>query len=234
MWMVTSGHRIQELAVVADHEHGAFVAFEPGFQPDQCIQVQVVGGFVEQQQVARAHQCARQLQAHAPATRKTVDRVVQLVHAKAQTQYQGLRAGGRVVGAGVVQRHVGVGHALTVVALFRSGHFLLGSEQGHVTFDHELGCGHVGLGHVLRHLGHAPLRRHVKVALVFVQRLVQQAEQAGFAGAVAADETDFFAWVDGAEAPSSRTFVPRRRTRFFNVIMGGALAGKPLPKGNRT
>jgi hypothetical protein len=68
------GDGVEELAVVADHDHGAGVALEPGFQPDQGVQVQVVGGFVEQQQVGRAHQRAGQLQAHAPAAGEAVDR----------------------------------------------------------------------------------------------------------------------------------------------------------------
>jgi hypothetical protein len=50
------GHRIQKFPVVADDHHGAFVLLEPGFQPDQSVQVQVVGGFVQQQQIAGAHQ----------------------------------------------------------------------------------------------------------------------------------------------------------------------------------
>ena len=63
-----TGDCVQKLAVVADHDHGALVALEPGLQPDQGVQVQVVGGLVEQQQVRGAHQRAGQLQPHAPAT----------------------------------------------------------------------------------------------------------------------------------------------------------------------
>jgi hypothetical protein len=72
------GHGVEEFAVVADDDHRAFVALEPGFQPDQGVQVQVVGGLVQQQQIARAHQRAGQLQAHAPAAREAVDGLVQL------------------------------------------------------------------------------------------------------------------------------------------------------------
>jgi hypothetical protein len=86
------GHGVEEFAVVADHHHGAGVALEPGFQPDQRVQVQVVGGFVEQQQVGRAHQRARQLQAHAPAAGEAVDGVVQFADLEAQAQDQRLRA----------------------------------------------------------------------------------------------------------------------------------------------
>ena len=49
------GDRIQKLAVVADQDHGACIALEPGFEPDKRIQIQVVGGLVQQQQIAGAH-----------------------------------------------------------------------------------------------------------------------------------------------------------------------------------
>jgi hypothetical protein len=69
------GDGVEELPVVADHDEGAGVALEPGFEPDQGVEVQVVGGFVEEQQVGRAHQRAGQLQAHPPAAREAVDRL---------------------------------------------------------------------------------------------------------------------------------------------------------------
>ena len=99
--------------------------------------------------------------------------------------------------AGVVQRHVGVGHALAVVGGFSGRHLQLRGEQGDIAVDHKLGGGLVGLRHVLRHLGDPPLGGHVEVALVFVQGVIEQAEQAGLAGAVAADQAHFFAGVDG-------------------------------------
>ena len=38
---------IEELAVVANDEQRAFVALEPAFQPDQCIEIEVVGRLIE-------------------------------------------------------------------------------------------------------------------------------------------------------------------------------------------
>ena len=82
---------VEEFAVVADDEQSAGIALEPAFQPDQGVQVQVVGGFVEQQQIARAHQRARQLQTHAPAAGEAVDGLVQLVDLESQAKDQRLR-----------------------------------------------------------------------------------------------------------------------------------------------
>src|SRR3546814_11386641 len=58
---------VEELAVVADQQQRARVLEQPLFQPQHRVQVEVVGGLVEQQQVARGHQRARQVQAHEPA-----------------------------------------------------------------------------------------------------------------------------------------------------------------------
>ena len=99
-----AGDRVEELAVVADDDHRAFEALEPGFQPDQRVQVQVVGRLVQQQQVGRAHQRARQLQPHAPAAGEAVHRRVELVDAEAQAEQQRLRARIGVEGAGFVQQ----------------------------------------------------------------------------------------------------------------------------------
>ncbi len=42
---------VKKFPVMADDQHGAFVLLQPCFQPHQGIQVQVVGGFVQQQQI---------------------------------------------------------------------------------------------------------------------------------------------------------------------------------------
>jgi hypothetical protein len=111
------GDRVEELAVVADRDHCAGVTLEPGFQPNQGIEVQVVGGLVQQQQVGRAHERAGQLQAHAPAAGKAVDALLEFVRLEAQAQDQRLGSRHGVVFAGIGQ--VGVrmrdGHAVAAL-----------------------------------------------------------------------------------------------------------------------
>ena len=53
---------------MADHQQGAFIALQPSFKPNQSIQIQMVGRFVQQQQLGGAHQGTGQLQAHTPST----------------------------------------------------------------------------------------------------------------------------------------------------------------------
>ena len=44
-------HRIEEVPVVGNQNQRALIAFQPSFQPDYRVEIEVVGGFIEQQQV---------------------------------------------------------------------------------------------------------------------------------------------------------------------------------------
>ena len=47
---------IEEIAIVRDEDQGAAIACKPFLQPHHGIEIEMVGGFVEQQQVGAAHQ----------------------------------------------------------------------------------------------------------------------------------------------------------------------------------
>jgi hypothetical protein len=55
-----SGHVVQEVTVVGDGDDGALVIREVVLQPGHALGVQVVGGFVQQQDVRRLQQQAAQ------------------------------------------------------------------------------------------------------------------------------------------------------------------------------
>lgn len=42
-------YRVKKVAIVGDQNQGARIALQPFFQPDNGIQIEVVGRFVEQQ-----------------------------------------------------------------------------------------------------------------------------------------------------------------------------------------
>ena len=90
---------------------------------------------------------------------------------------------------------MGNGHA--VVIGFGLGQGGLQFDQTRIAGDDKGGGRFVGFGHVLCDLRHAPLRRNIEAATVFVQRAIEQRKQAGFSGAVAPDQTDVFSGVDG-------------------------------------
>ena len=68
------GHVLQEVAVVADHEAGARAARPAALQPEDAVDVEVIGRLVHQEEVGRGRQLARDRQALAPAARQRVDR----------------------------------------------------------------------------------------------------------------------------------------------------------------
>ena len=57
-------HRVQEVAIVRDHDQRAFVADEEIAQPVDRVEVEVVGRLVEQQRLRIAEQRLRQQHAH--------------------------------------------------------------------------------------------------------------------------------------------------------------------------
>ena len=61
------GHGVQKVTVVRNQQQGALIAFEPAFQPQHGIEVEVVGRFIEQKQVGTAHQRPAEIESDAPA-----------------------------------------------------------------------------------------------------------------------------------------------------------------------
>ena len=58
---------VQQVAVVADDQHGVRVVAQVVLEPQRAFEVEVVGGLVEQQQVGLGEQHGGQRHAHAPA-----------------------------------------------------------------------------------------------------------------------------------------------------------------------
>ncbi len=112
-------HAVEELAVVRDQQQRAGIILQPAFQPDDGIEVQVVGGLVQQQQVGAAHQRARHVQAHAPAAGEFAHQRVLIGGGEAQAMHQLRGARARVVAAdgGVLRIQVGQLGAVVVARL---------------------------------------------------------------------------------------------------------------------
>ena len=66
--------RIEKIAVVGNQQQRAGILLEPVLQPEHRIQIQVIGRFVEQQQVGTAHQRLCEVEPHPPAAGKRRDR----------------------------------------------------------------------------------------------------------------------------------------------------------------
>jgi len=101
------------------------------------------------------------------------------------------------VGAGIVQRRVGVGHGFPVAAGFCGLDLRLRIAQAGVSVNDESGGGLVSFGHVLRDLGQPPLPWPLEIAAVFMQMSLKQRKQARFASPIAAHQPHFFSGVEG-------------------------------------
>ncbi|MDT4830455.1 hypothetical protein FQZ97_639200 [compost metagenome] len=190
-------HRVEEVAVVGDQQQGARIALEPLFEPEDGVEVEVVGGLVEQQQLGRTHQCLGQVQAHPPSAGEVANAAVHLLRAEAEASQQLACAGVGRVAIGAVQFDVQAGDGGAVVARFGGGQVALYPAQVQIAVEHVVHGQALQVVHFLAHVGDAPVRGQQAVAGVRPQFATQQGEQAGFAGAIGADEADFLAGVQG-------------------------------------
>ncbi|CUI62666.1 Uncharacterised protein [Achromobacter sp. 2789STDY5608621] len=170
------GHRVQELGVVGDQHDGAGIGGQPFLQPQHGVQVQVVGGLVQQQQLGRRHQRARQRQAHAPAAGEARHRLAPFGRLEAQAGQQLFGARGRAPGAGLDQRRLDLGD-LRALVVGEFGAARLQRAQRGVAVDDEFTRGAVVGVQFLFDAGDAPAGRQRQVAGVQVQRAGQQREQ---------------------------------------------------------
>ena len=60
-------HAIEELAVVRDQKQRPWILAQPGFQPQDGVEVQMIGRLIEQQEVRAAHERLRYIETYAPA-----------------------------------------------------------------------------------------------------------------------------------------------------------------------
>jgi hypothetical protein len=156
-------------------------------EPEHGVEVEVVGGFVEQQQVARRHQRAGEIQAHAPAAGEFLDCAFVRVRGEAEAMQQLAGARGGVVAADLLESVVRFGDGFPVLALHR---FALGFQHGMhdgIAGKHVIERGIIERGRFLRDAGDAHARGHVDVALVGFHLTLDGGEQRGLAGAVPTD-----------------------------------------------
>ncbi|CFL98495.1 Uncharacterised protein [Bordetella pertussis] len=159
-------HRVEEAPVVGDDDGRALPVAQHGFQPCDAVEVQVVGRFVQQQQVGFVDQGARQRDALAHAAGQAGDR-------RFGRQSQAFERGP---------------YARRPLPVFGMG-------MG-VAHDVEHRAGFIQCGFLLDR-GHAQARTAGDVAVVGLRAAIEQAQQRRFARAVAPDQADALAFLDG-------------------------------------
>ncbi len=179
-----------------DQHQRAGVAFQPALQPDHRIEIQVVGRFVEQQQVGTAHQRLRQVETHAPAAGKVAHRALQLFVGEAEAVQQAGGAGTDGPSVDGVQLTVQGGDGVAVVAVVGGLQFGFELAKLAVAVDNILDRRHVQRRRLLVDPGQRPVAGEGKAAAIRRDLALQQRQQRGFAAAIFAHQADLLTWIN--------------------------------------
>ncbi len=178
---------VEQVAVMADDDHGARIIRQMVFQPERAFEVEIVGRLVEQQQVGRRKQRRGERDAHPPTARK-------------------LRAGSRLIGSGkseAAENRGGPGRGGMGVDIHEPGlnvgdpdRIMRGvgfTQQGlalKVGLQHDRDKAFRAVGGFLGETADAPSWRDGDGAGLGRQLAADRVKQGRFADTVAADEAD--------------------------------------------
>ncbi len=190
-------HLVEEVAVMGNQHQRARIALEPGFQPEDGVKVEVVGGFVEQQQIRRAHQRLREVQTHPPAAGEAADRKIHLLVGKAQAGQQLARPRVSGITVSVIEFGMQASQRPAVVGGFSLDQRTLNAPQLGIAVQDVIDRQPIERIDLLAHMCNTPVRRQLAIAFVGGEFAAQQGEQAGFTGAVGAYQPDLLARMQG-------------------------------------
>ena len=178
---------IEQVAVMADHDDGARVVRQMVFQPQRAFEVEVVGRFVEQQQVRRREQRRGERHAHAPAAGEfrawpglVRGREPEPAQDRGRTRRRGVRVD-------VDQPGLDFGNSMRVVGGLCFAQQRVALQVG---LEHDIDEAFRSVGRFLRQAADAPARRQRNAAGFDRQVAADRVEQRRLADAVTADESD--------------------------------------------
>ena len=181
------GRGVQEIAVMADDQHGAAIAAQEILQPQHAFEIEVVGGLVQQQEIGAREQNGRKRHAHAPAAGKFGTGTLLLLRGKSETRENRGGARRRGIGIDIVEPGVDVAERVGFG-------FGLGRKQQLCAFairrQHRVEQAVSAAGCLLRHRADFPVARPGDLPAVGDELTQDHLEQRGFARAVPADKTD--------------------------------------------
>ena len=177
---------VQKPAVVADDQRRMRVFLEPRLEPERALEVEVVGGLVQQQQLGLREQSRRERHPHAPAAGEFRHRTRQIGGGEAEPAQDFRRARGRAIGVDLDQPVVDVAQP------FGLGGFELGVQRFPLHIGRQDRVQEADRrGRMLLIDRCDPGRlRHADLAAVRDQLAQDQLEQRGFSDPVAPDQAD--------------------------------------------
>ncbi len=178
---------VEEIALVADDHDRRGIRLEEILEPQHRFEIEVVRRLVEQQQVRRREQQRRERDAHPPAARKSLERLVlhRLVEAEPDQDSRG--AGGRRMGVDRVEPLVDLAEPVGIVAVLAFGH-----QRGtlDVGGEHGLERGGIAPRRFLRDIAEPGAARHFRGSGVRLEHPGDHPYQRRLARAVAPDQPD--------------------------------------------
>ena len=160
------GGGVEKIAVVRNDDLGAGQRGQMAFQPQHGFQIQVVGGFVQQQQIGAAHQGLGEIEPHPPAAGKGFNRFAVFFLREAESAQQFGGAGGGGVGVDFFELGVYFGNTDAVVLRFGCGQGSLKSLQLGIALQNVVERADIERGRFLRHGGGFPMFGNAHFAAV--------------------------------------------------------------------
>ncbi len=157
---------IEEFSIVRNQQQRSLISPQPGFEPDDRVEIQMVGRFVEQQQIRTAHQRLRQIQAHAPAAGKFRDaaRFVAVGESQSVQQFAGARVRGVAIDG--VETLVDGAYFVSVVFVFGFGQIPFELAEFDVAVEHVVERAAIERGDFLAHECERPVARTLEMSRI--------------------------------------------------------------------
>ena len=102
-----SDDAVHELAIVARHDERAFVILQPLLEPDDRLEIQMVGRLVHEKNVGLKHENFRQRDSHFPTAAERFNGTLVLARADPETGQNLFRAGVEVITAALLDTRAG-------------------------------------------------------------------------------------------------------------------------------
>ena len=179
--------RVEQVAIMADDDHGARIVRQMIFEPQRALEVEIVGRLVQQQQVGRREQRRGERNAHPPAAGKFLASARLIRGRKSEAAEDRSGAGGRRMGVDVDQPGLDIRDPVRIVGGVGFPQQRIALEVG---LEHDLDQAFRPVRGFLGEAADAPARRDRDGTAFDRQFAADRRKQRRFADPVAADEAD--------------------------------------------
>jgi len=137
---------IEKVPIMRHQQQCAWITLQPAFEPQHSIEIEVVCGFVEKQDVRGTHERLGEIGSHAQSAGKFLDRLIDTFGIETEPIEQGGGSTPRCIAAELIEIRQSLGMLNAILATFRFGENLLAAAQGNVAIDDVLDDGSIRVG----------------------------------------------------------------------------------------